>query len=386
MGKMIGIDLGTTNSCVAVMEGGVPQVIPNREGNRTTPSIVGFTDTGECLVGAPARQRVLTHPRDTVTAVKHLIGRRADSVEAEWARQNLGFALVPAANGDIHIQAGGRVHSPAEISSLIVARLKDSAEEYLGGPVSGAVIAVPAHFNDAQREATRAAGRLSGLRACRLMDEAAAAALVYALQSPVPEGRTVAVFDLGGGRFDVTILEMAQGRFQVHATGGDTWVGGEDFDQRVIEWLVEDYRRATGVDLSQDRASLQRMKEASERTRCELSRVEKVRIALPQVPADAPVGAYLDTVLTREHYESLTLDLLEKTVEPCQTCLADAGLTADQIDEVILVGGPTRAPAVGALARRIFGREPYRGVSANEGVAMGAAIRAEIIQLELGGP
>jgi molecular chaperone DnaK len=380
MGRMIGIDLGTTNSCAAVMEGGAPQVIPNQEGTCTTPSIVGFTETGECLVGAPARRQAFLNPRNTVTTVKHLIGRKADSVEAEWARQNLRFGLVPASNGDIHIEAGGRIHSPAEISALVLGKLKAAAEEYLGAPVPGAVIAVPAHFNDAQREATRSAGHLAGFGVCRLIDEAAAAALAYGLLSPVPEGLTVAVYDLGGGSFDITILEMAQGIFRVHATGGDTWVGGEDFDQRIIDWLVQDYWHATGVDLGQDRASLQRMKDAAERSRCELSRVESVRIALPQVPADAPAGRYLDVVLTREHFESLTRDLLEKTVEPCRTCLADAGLTPDEVDEVLLVGGPTRAPGVTALVRRIFGRDPQQGVSANEGVARGAAIRAEALE------
>jgi len=379
MSRMIGIDLGTTNSCAAVMEGGVPQVIPNQEGTRTTPSIVGFTATGECLVGTPARRQAFLNPRDTVTAVKQLIGRKADSVEAEWARQNMGFVLVSAEDGDIHIRAGGVIHSPAEISALILGKLREAAEEYLGDPVPGAVIAVPAHFNRAQREATRSAGRLAGFEVCRLIDEATAAALAYGLQCPVPEGHTIAVYDLGGGRFDVTILEMAGGIFRVHATEGDTWVGGEDFDQRIMEWLVQDYHRATGVDLAQDPGALQRMKDAAERSRCDLSREESVRIALPRVPADAPAGRYLDALLTREHYESLTRDLLEKTVEPCRTCLADAGLTPEAIDEVLLVGGPTRAPGVGALARTIFGREPCRGGSANEGVARGAAIRAEAL-------
>jgi len=382
VGKLIGIDLGTTNSCVAVMEGGAPQVIPNQEGARTTPSIVGFTAKGERLVGQIAKRQALTNPKNTVYAVKRLIGRKFDSPESEQARRFLPYELVEAANGDVHIQIEDKVYSTPEISSFVLQKLKAAAEDYLGEPVEEAIITVPAYFNDPQRQATKDAGLIAGLKVSRIINEPTAAALSYGLKS-AKGGQFVAVYDLGGGTFDITILEMADGLFQVRATGGDTFLGGEDFDQRIIDWLISEFLRETGIDLKQDRMALQRLKEAAEKAKCELSTAQQTEIVLPFISADASGPKHLNTVLTRQKYESLTDDLLEKTIEPCTRCLSDAALRADQIDEVLLVGGQTRAPKVTEVVRRVFGKEANRAVNPDEGVAMGAAIQTGIIAGEV---
>jgi molecular chaperone DnaK len=383
VGKMIGIDLGTTNSCVAVMEGGVPQVIPNQEGARTTPSIVGFTAKGERLVGQIAKRQALTNPKNTVFAVKRLIGRKSDTPQAEEARKFMPFSLVAAPNGDIHLQIEDKVYSPPEISSFVLQKLKAAAEDYLGEAVEEAIITVPAYFDDPQRQATKDAGLIAGLKVSRIINEPTAAALAYGLKSTGKSGQLVAVYDLGGGTFDITILEMADGLFQVRATGGDTYLGGEDFDQRIIDWLIGEFQRETGIDLKQDRMALQRLKEAAEKAKCELSTAQQTEIVLPFISADASGPKHLNTVLTRPKYEELTDELLERTVEPCTRCLADAQMKAEQIDEVLLVGGQTRAPKVSELVRRVFGKEPNRAVNPDEGVAMGAAIQTGIIQGEV---
>ncbi len=381
MGKLIGIDLGTTNSCVAVMEGGAPQVIPNQEGARTTPSIVGFTAKGERLVGQIAKRQALTNPKNTVFAVKRLIGRKFSSSEVEQARRFLPYLLVESPNGDVHVQIEEKVYSTPEISSFVLQKLKAAAEDYLGEPVEEAIITVPAYFNDPQRQATKDAGLIAGLKVSRIINEPTAAALAYGLKNA--KGQFVAVFDLGGGTFDISILEMAEGLFQVRATGGDTFLGGEDFDQRVIDWLIAEFLRETGIDLRQDRMALQRLKEAAEKAKCELSTAQQTEIVLPFISADASGPKHLNTVLSRQKYESLTDDLLERTIEPCRRCLADAGLRADQVDEVLLVGGQTRAPKVSDVVRKVFGKEPNRAVNPDEGIAMGAAIQTGIIQGEV---
>jgi len=383
VGKMIGIDLGTTNSCVAVMEGGVPQVIPNQEGARTTPSIVGFTAKGERLVGQIAKRQALTNPKNTVFAVKRLIGRKFDSPEAQEAKRLLPFLLSPAPNGDVHIQIEDKVYSPPEISSFVLQKLKAAAEDYLGEAVEEAIITVPAYFNDPQRQATKDAGLIAGLKVSRIINEPTAAALAYGLKNSAGNGQFVAVYDLGGGTFDITILEMAEGLFQVRATGGDTFLGGEDFDQRVIDWLIGEFNRETAIDLTQDRMALQRLKEAAEKAKCELSTAQQTEIVLPFISADASGPKHLNTVLTRPKYEELTNALVERTIEPCKRCLADATLRPEQIDEVLLVGGQTRAPRVAEVVRKLFGKEPNRAVNPDEGVAMGAAIQTGIIQGEV---
>ena len=380
---MIGIDLGTTNSCVAVMEGGVPQVIPNQEGARTTPSLVGFTAKGERLVGQIAKRQALTNPKNTVYAVKRLIGRKFDSPEAKQALKFLPFELVPADNGDVSIKIEDKIYSPPEISSLILQKLKAAAEDYLGEVVEEAIITTPAYFNDPQRQATKDAGRIAGLKVSRIINEPTAAALAYGLKSDAGAGQKVAVYDLGGGTFDITILEMSDGLFQVLATGGDTYLGGEDFDQRIIDWLITEFQGETQIDLAQDRMALQRLKEAAEKAKCELSTAQQTEIVLPFISADASGPKHLNTVLSREKYEELSDDLLERTVEPCQRCLADAGLKPEDIDEVLLVGGQTRAPKVTELAKKVFGRESNRAINPDEGVAMGAAIQTGIIQGEV---
>jgi molecular chaperone DnaK len=381
LGKVIGIDLGTTNSCVAVMEGGAPQVIPNQEGARTTPSIVGFTAKGERLVGQIAKRQALTNPRNTVFAVKRLIGRKHATEEAREAARLLPYELVNAPNGDVHIKVEERVYSPPEIAAFVLQKLKAAAEDYLGEAVEEAIITVPAYFNDPQRQATKDAGLIAGLKVSRILNEPTAAALAYGLKNA--RGQYVAVYDLGGGTFDISILEMAEGLFQVRATGGDTFLGGEDFDQRVIDWLIEEFQRETAIDLRQDRMALQRLKEAAEKAKCELSSAQQSEVVLPFISADASGPRHLNTVLTRERYESLTNDLLERTVEPCRRCLADAGLRPDQVDEVIVVGGQTRAPRVSEIVRRVFGKDPARGINPDEGVALGAAIQTGILAGEV---
>jgi len=382
MGKMIGIDLGTTNSCVAVMEGGLPQVIPNQEGTRTTPSTVGFTAKGERLIGQIAKRQARTNPQNTVFAVKRLIGRKFDSAEVEEARRFLPYQLVPAQNGDVHVQIEGRQYSPPEISSFVLQKLKAAAEDYLGDTVEEAIITVPAYFNDPQRQATKDASRIAGLNVARIINEPTAAALAYGLRTG-KKSQTVAVYDLGGGTFDITILEMSDGAFMVRATGGDTYLGGEDFDQRIIEWLTQEFRREAGIDLQQDRMALQRLKEAAEKAKCELSTAPQSEIVLPFISADASGPKHLNIVLNRQMYEELTDDLLQKTIQPCRQCLADAGVRPDQIDDVLLVGGQTRGPKVAELVRRVFGKEPNRAVNPDEGVAMGAAIQTGILQGEV---
>jgi molecular chaperone DnaK len=381
LGKVIGIDLGTTNSCVAVMEGGAPQVIPNQEGARTTPSIVGFTAKGERLVGQIAKRQALTNPKNTVYAVKRLIGRKFESSEVEQAKRFLPYGLARAPNGDVHIQVDDKMYSPPEISAFVLQKLKAAAEDYLGEPVEEAIITVPAYFNDPQRQATKDAGTIAGLKVSRIINEPTAAALAYGLKNA--RGQFVAVYDLGGGTFDISILEMAEGLFQVRATGGDTFLGGEDFDQRIIDWLIEEFRRETSIDLRQDRMALQRLKESAEKAKCELSSAPQAEIVLPFISADATGPKHLNTVLTRPQYESLTNDLVDKTAEPCRRCLSDAGLRPDQVDEVLLVGGQTRAPKVAEIVRKVFGKEPNRAVNPDEGIAMGAAIQTGIIAGEV---
>jgi molecular chaperone DnaK len=383
VGKMIGIDLGTTNSCVAVMEGGVPQVIPNQEGARTTPSIVGFTAKGERLVGQIAKRQALTNPKNTVFAVKRLIGRKAADPEAEEARKFLPFELVAAENGDLHIKIEENVYSPPQISSFVLQKLKAAAEDYLGETVEEAIITVPAYFNDPQRQATKDAGQIAGLKVSRIINEPTAAALAYGLKSAGGDGQKVAVYDLGGGTFDITILEMSEGLFQVMATGGDTYLGGEDFDQRIIDWLIGEFQKETQIDLKQDRMALQRLKEAAEKAKCELSTAQQTEIVLPFISADASGPKHLNTVLAREKYEELTNDLLERTIEPCRRALADAKLKAEDVTEVLLVGGQTRAPKVTEIVKKVFSREANRAVNPDEGVAMGAAIQTGIIQGEV---
>jgi molecular chaperone DnaK len=381
VGKVIGIDLGTTNSCVAVMEGGAPQVIPNQEGARTTPSIVGFTAKGERLVGQIAKRQALTNPKNTVFAVKRLIGRKFTSTEVDTARRYLPYGLTAAANGDVHIQIEEKIYSPPEISAFVLQKLKAAAEDYLGEPVEEAIITCPAYFTDPQRQATKDAGLIAGLKVSRILNEPTAAALAYGLKSA--RGQFVAVYDLGGGTFDISILEMAEGLFQVRSTGGDTFLGGEDFDQRVIDWLIAEFTRETSIDLRQDRMALQRLKEAAEKAKCELSTSQQTEIVLPFISADSSGPKHLNTVLTRQKYESLTDDLLERTMDPCKRCLSDANLKPEQIDEVLLVGGQTRAPKVAEIVRRVFGKEPNRAVNPDEGIAMGAAIQTGIIAGEV---
>ena len=382
MGKVIGIDLGTTNSCVAVMEGGAPQVIPNQEGARTTPSIVGFTAKGERLVGQIAKRQALTNPKNTVFAVKRLIGRKFRSPEVEQARKFMSYQLSESPNGDVHIQIDDKLYSPPEISAFVLQKLKAAAEDYLGEPVEEAIITVPAYFTDPQRQATKDAGLIAGLKVSRILNEPTAAALAYGLNKNA-KGQFVAVYDLGGGTFDISILEMAEGLFQVRATGGDTFLGGEDFDQRVIDWLIAEFQRETQIDLKLDRMALQRLKEAAEKAKCELSTAQQTEIVLPFISADASGPKHLNTVLTRQKYESLTDDLIEKTIAPCTRCLSDAGLKPEQIDEVLLVGGQTRAPKVSEMVRKVFGKEPNRSVNPDEGIAMGAAIQTGIIAGEV---
>jgi molecular chaperone DnaK len=364
------------------MEGGAPQVIPNQEGARTTPSIVGFTAKGERLVGQIAKRQALTNPKNTVFAVKRLIGRKFREPEVEQSRQFLSYQLSEAPNGDLHIQIEDKLYSPPEISAFVLQKLKAAAEDYLGEPVEEAIITVPAYFTDPQRQATKDAGLIAGLKVSRILNEPTAAALAYGLNKNA-KGQFVAVYDLGGGTFDISILEMAEGLFQVRATGGDTFLGGEDFDQRVIDWLIAEFSRETSIDLKQDRMALQRLKEAAEKAKCELSSAAQTEIVLPFISADASGPKHLNTVLTRQKYESFTDDLLERTMDPCRRCLSDAALKPEQIDEVLLVGGQTRAPKVTEIVRKVFGKEPNRTVNPDEGIAMGAAIQTGIIAGEV---
>jgi len=381
MAKVIGIDLGTTNSCVAIMEGGDPKVIESSEGSRTTPSVVAFPENGERLVGQIARRQAITNPENTVFAVKRLIGRRVDDAEVQKAAKISPYKIVKADNGDAWVECRGKQYSPQEISAIILQKMKQTAEDYLGEKVSEAVITVPAYFNDSQRQATKDAGRIAGLNVLRIINEPTAAALAYGLDKKKDE--KIAVFDLGGGTFDVSVLELGDGVFEVKSTNGDTFLGGEDFDQRVIDYLADEFKKDQGIDLRKDRMALQRLKEAAERAKMELSTVTETDINLPFITADQSGPKHLTMKLTRAKLEALVGDLLDRLDGPCQTALRDAGLSASQIDEVLLVGGMTRMPAVQARVKKIFGKEPNKGVNPDEVVAIGAAIQGGVLKGEV---
>jgi len=377
MSKVIGIDLGTTNCCVSVLEGGAVQIISNREGGRTTPSVVGFTDKDERLVGQIAKRQAVTNPANTLYAVKRLIGRKFDSEEVEKMRDNVPFEIVEAPNGDAHIRVLDRVYSPPEISAIVLQRLKLAAEEFLGDKVTEAIVTVPAYFDDAQRQATRDAGKIAGLVVERIINEPTAAALAYGFGKNKAE--KIAIYDLGGGTFDISILEINDGVFEVLSTSGNTFLGGEDFDQRVIGWLVENFKTENGVDLKDDRLALQRLKEAAERAKCELSSVMETTINLPFIAADPTGPKHINRVLTRAKFEELVQDLVESTVEPCQKALWDAKLQVADIDKVILVGGQTRSPIITRTVNEVFGKQPSAEINPDEVVAMGAAIQGGVL-------
>ena len=377
MGKIIGIDLGTTNSCVAIMEGGDPVVIANQEGSRTTPSMVAFTDSGERLVGQVAKRQAVTNPENTVYAIKRLIGRKFSSKEVQYDKKVCPYRITEAPNADAQVTIKGRNYSPAEISAFVLMKMKQTAEDHLGEKVTDAVITVPAYFNDSQRQATKDAGRVAGLNVLRIINEPTAAALAYGLDKKKDE--KIAVFDLGGGTFDISILELGDGVFEVKSTNGDTHLGGEDFDQRLIEYIATEFKNDYGIDLRNDRMALQRIKEAAEKAKMELSTVMETDINLPFITADASGPKHLTMKLTRAKLESLVEDLIEKTVEPCRTALKDANLTPKDIDEVILVGGMTRMPRVQQKVKELFGKEPHKGVNPDEVVAVGAAIQAGVL-------
>ena len=379
MGKVIGIDLGTTNSCVAIMDGSQPRVIENAEGARTTPSIVAFTDK-ERLVGQPAKRQAVTNPENTVFAVKRLIGRRVDDAEVTKDKKVVPYAIVDGGNGDAWVEAGGEKYSPSQISAFILQKMKETAEGYLGEDVTQAVITVPAYFNDAQRQATKDAGKIAGLEVLRIINEPTAAALAYGLDKK--ETKTIAVYDLGGGTFDITILEIDDGLFEVKSTNGDTFLGGEDFDMRVVNYLAEEFKKEHGVDLTADKMALQRLKEAAEKAKIELSSSTQTEINQPFISMDPGSGTPLHMVikLTRAKLESLVGDLIKKSIKPCRAALKDAGISTDSIDEVVLVGGMTRMPKVIEEVTKFFGKEPHKGVNPDEVVAMGAAIQAGVLQ------
>jgi molecular chaperone DnaK len=377
MGKVIGIDLGTTNCCVAVLEGGAVQIVPNKEGGRTTPTVVGFTDKGERLVGQIAKRQAVTNASNTVYAVKRLIGRKYNAPETQRMREASPFEIVDSQNGDARIRVQGRTYSPPEISGIVLQRLKAAAEDFLGEPVTEAIVTVPAYFDDTQRQATKDAGKIAGLNVERIINEPTAAALAYGLGRS--DSERVAVFDLGGGTFDVSILELNEGVFEVLATSGNTFLGGEDFDERIIDWMAEQFREETGLDLRQDRLALQRLKEAAERSKCELSSVTETNINLPFIAADASGPKHFNKSLTRDQFEVLVGDLVEQTIEPCQKALWDAKLQPSDIDKVILVGGQTRSPIVQRAVFEIFGKEASAEINPDEVVAMGAAIQGGVL-------
>ncbi len=396
MAKVIGIDLGTTNSCVAVMEGGEPVVIPNSEGSRTTPSMVGFTEAGERLVGQIAKRQAITNPEATVFAVKRLIGRKYDSDEVRKSISVSAYRIVAADNGDAWVEMRGKRFSPAEISAMILGKMKQTAEDYLGEPVTEAVITVPAYFNDGQRQATKDAGRIAGLNVLRIINEPTAAALAYGLDKAQQAGKgaagsalrtsaaeKVCVYDLGGGTFDISVLELNSGVFEVKATNGDTFLGGEDFDQRIVEWLNERFLAATRIDLRRDRMALQRLKEAAERAKHELSSATETDVNLPFIAADSTGPKHLTETMTRAQLEEMVADLVQRSIEPCKLALKDAGLTAKEIDRVILVGGMTRMPRVQQVVQQFFGKEPHKGVNPDEVVAVGAAIQGGVLKGEV---
>jgi molecular chaperone DnaK len=376
MGRIIGIDLGTTNSCVAVMEGGEPIVIANSEGQRTTPSIVGFTPKGERVVGQPAKNQMITNPENTIYSIKRFMGRRYQEVGDETK-------LVPyhvLDNGaDVRVDISGKGYSPQEISAFVLQKMRKTAEDYLGETVTEAVITVPAYFNDAQRQATKDAGKIAGLEVKRIINEPTAASLAYGYNKDQKKEKTIAVYDLGGGTFDISILELGEGVFEVKSTNGDTHLGGDDFDRRVMQWLIDEFKKDSGIDLSQDRMALQRLKEAAEKAKIELSNVQSTEVNLPFITADASGPKHLQKTLTRSAFERMIDDLLDRSKSPCSKALADAGITAAQIDEVILVGGSTRIPKVQTIVRDLFGKEPSKGVNPDEAVAVGAAIQGGIL-------
>ena len=381
MSKPIGIDLGTTNSCVAIMEGGEPKVIANVEGARTTPSVVAFTETGERLVGQIAKRQAITNPLNTVFSIKRLIGRKYSDPEVQRDIKVLPYKIVQAANGDAHVEIRGRTYSPAEISAMILTKMKQTAEEYLGEKVTEAVVTVPAYFNDAQRQATKDAGTIAGLTVLRIINEPTAASMAYGLEKKKEE--RVAVYDLGGGTFDISILELGEGVFEVKSTNGDTHLGGDDFDQRIMDFLADEFLREQGIDLRKDRMALQRLKEAAEKAKCELSTALETDVNLPFITADASGPKHLLIKLSRAKMESLVAELIDRCENPCLQALKDAKATTKEIDEVILVGGMTRMPRVQEKVRQIFGKEPHKGVNPDEVVAVGAAIQAGVLKGEV---
>jgi len=378
MAKVIGIDLGTTNSCVAVMEGKTPKVIENAEGMRTTPSMVAFTDDGEIIIGLPAKRQAVTNPENTFFAIKRLIGRRWDDPMVEKDKKLVPYKIVKAGNGDAWVESHGKQYSPSQISAFILQKMKETAEAHLGQKVEQAVITVPAYFNDAQRQATKDAGKIAGLEVLRIINEPTAAALAYGLDKK--EGKTIAVYDLGGGTFDISILEIGDGVFEVKSTNGDTFLGGEDFDMRIVDYLANEFKKESGIDLRGDKLALQRLKEAAEKAKIELSSTTQTEINLPFITADKSGPKHLTMKLTRAKLESLVDDLIQKTIGPCQNALKDAGLKAAEIEEVVLVGGMTRMPKVVETVKNFFGREPHKGVNPDEVVAIGAAIQAGVLQ------
>jgi molecular chaperone DnaK len=381
MGKIIGIDLGTTNCCVAVLEGGTVQIVPNKEGGRTTPSVVGFTDKGERLVGQIAKRQAVTNASNTVYAVKRLIGRKFDSTEAHRMRETAPFEIVDSQNGDARVRVQGRVYSPPELSGIVLQRLKAAAEDFLGEAVSDAIITVPAYFDDTQRQATKDAGKIAGLSVERIINEPTAAALAYGLGKT--ESEKIAVYDLGGGTFDISILELNSGVFEVLSTAGNTYLGGEDFDDRIMNWMADQFMQDTNIDLRKDRLALQRLKEAAERAKCELSSAMETSFNLPFIAADASGPKHLNKSLSRAKLEELVGDLVQQTIEPCERALADAGLHANDIDKVILVGGQTRSPIVERTVAEIFGKKASAEINPDEVVAMGAAIQGGVLSGEV---
>jgi molecular chaperone DnaK len=378
MGKVIGIDLGTTNSCVAVMEGATPKVIENAEGMRTTPSIVAFSDDGERLVGQPAKRQAVTNPERTFFAVKRLIGRRYDDPMVEKDKKLVPYKIMRASNGDAWVEADGKSYSPSQISAFVLQKMKETAEAHLGQKVEQAVITVPAYFNDAQRQATKDAGKIAGLEVLRIINEPTAAALAYGLDKQ--KTGTIAVYDLGGGTFDISVLEIGDGVFEVKSTNGDTFLGGEDFDMRLVNYLADEFQKEQGIDLRRDKLALQRLKEAAEKAKIELSSTTQTEINLPFITADASGPKHLTMKLTRAKFEALVDDLIQKTVDPCRQALKDAGIPAGEINEVVLVGGMTRMPKVQDVVKQLFGKEPHKGVNPDEVVAVGAAIQAGVLQ------
>jgi molecular chaperone DnaK len=383
MGKVIGIDLGTTNSCVAYVVGGDPVVIANAEGNRTTPSVVAFTDKGERLVGQIAKRQAITNPENTIYSIKRLMGRKFNSPEVREAIKRLPYKIVEASNGDAHVECRGKRYSPAEISAMILQKLKQDSENYLGEPVTEAVITVPAYFDDSQRQATKDAGTIAGLSVLRIINEPTAAALAYGLDKDKKKDERVAVYDLGGGTFDISILELGEGVFEVKSTNGDTYLGGDDFDLRIMDWLVQEFKKEHGIDLKKDKMALQRLKEAAEKAKIELSSSQETEINLPFITADASGPKHLVMKLSRSKLEQLVDDLVSKTIEPCRKALTDAGISSKEVDEVVLVGGMTRMPKVQQVVKEFFGKEPHKGVNPDEVVAVGAAIQGAVLKGEV---